>query len=201
MGKCWESLVRHMSYWALTKPASLCQSNPKVPQLCSIENVFDVTSPKYHFHDDTRELAGLKAFRHQFKMVTTGFCWIQDGNGNFITSKPKHGLFTFLFLLCHFCLFSGSLLLPNMGWHKQQKKKNHSSFVKSHWSIPPWSSCRSKRRSPSHIPQAVTMQRGAQPPPLRWPTQAWQAGGMGRWGMQGKSQEERGRKEPPGSEM
>lgn len=38
-------------------------------------------------------------------MVTTGFCWIQDGNGNFITSKPKRVLFTFLFLLCHFCLF------------------------------------------------------------------------------------------------
>lgn len=94
-----------MSYWALTKPASLCQSNPKVLQLCSIENVFDVTSPKHHFHDDPRELAELKAFQHQFKMVSTRFCCIQDGNGNFITSKPKHGLFRFLFLLCHFCLF------------------------------------------------------------------------------------------------
>lgn len=70
---CWEPFVWCMSYWALTKAARLCQSNPKVPQLCSIQNVSDITSPKNHFHDDTAELAELLAFRHHFKMMTTVF--------------------------------------------------------------------------------------------------------------------------------
>lgn len=153
--------MRRMSHWALTKPASLCQSNPKVPQLCSIENVFDVASPKYHFHDDTRELAELEAFRRQFTMVTIGFCWIQDGNGNFITSKPKRVLLTFV---C-FVRFTPTL---NYGM-AQTTKEEKSRFIREKAlldpSLKPVSLLCCKRRSPSHIPQAVTMQRGSTTPP------------------------------------
>lgn len=125
-------------------------------------------SPKYYFHDDTAELAQLFAFRHHFKMMPTVFlCWIEDGSLNFITIKPQRALSIFTLLLpLFFVLLSG--------WRKQRKTKNHGSVLESHWSIPlSGSLCRSiaplllcrKRRSYSHIPQAVTMQRGAQSPP------------------------------------
>lgn len=98
--------------------ARLCQSNPKEPQLCSTHNVSGITSPKYHFHDDTAGLAELLAFRHHFKMMTTVlFGWIHDGSLNFITFKPQHVLSILILLLPLF------LLLMDGGCRKQQKKK------------------------------------------------------------------------------
>lgn len=73
-------------------------------------------------------------------MVTTHFSWIQDGNGNFIISKPKPVLFTFLFLLCHFCLFvcvpvhSYSQLWD--GTNNKTRKIPVHSWIVTDWSLP-----------------------------------------------------------------
>lgn len=52
-------------------------------------------------------------------------------------------------------------------------------------------------------PQAVTRQRGAHTHPPRWPSEAWQGGGIKGWGKQERKQGARGgdRQKPLGSEM
>lgn len=101
---------------------SHCEAVPVQPQLWSIENASDITAPKYHFHDDTAELAELLAFQHHFKMMTTVFCcWIQDGRRNFITFKPQHVLSIFILLLPHFLLLY--FQSRDGANHKRRRKK------------------------------------------------------------------------------
>lgn len=119
----------------MTKAAKLCQFNPNVPQWSGVQRVFDITSPEYHFHDDTVELAKLLAFLYQFKDGDNPvFIRFRLGILNFITS---HG---FIFILP---LFHISFFIPTLNyWVAQTTKeeKSHFSFEQSLISL---------RRSPS----------------------------------------------------
>lgn len=160
--------------------ARLCQSNPKEPQLCSTHNVSGITSPKYHFHDDTANLAELLAFRHHFKMMTTLlFGWIHDGSLNFITFKPQHVLSIFILLLPLFLLFYFTIT----GWRKQQKKKITAQSCKvtdrflsvearAKASLPCSSAANGEA---THTPRKLSPCKGeykSHPLPPRWPTEA-----------------------------
>lgn len=202
---CWEPFVWCMSYWALTKAARLCQSNPKVPQLCSIQNVSDITSPKNHFHDDTAELAEFLAFRHHFKMMTIVFL-LDSGMEVWISSHSNQSMHCpFLFCFCHF-FFCSTFNYAN----NKRGKKSRLSLEK------PLIDSSQRKPEPKHRSLALVLQTekllthpaschhakgSTNPPPqvAHWSMTGSRDKAMG--GCKKKSQEERGRKEPPGSEM
>lgn len=166
------------------KAARLCQSSPKVPQLCSVQNISDITSPKYHFHDDTTELAELLAFQHHFKM-TTGF-FVAFRMEVWISSHSNHSMYGPFFCFWHF--FSRSTFNYRTAQTKDEKARLSlekslidSSLRKPETKLRRLALVLQTEKLLTH-PASCHQAKGSTNPPLRWPTEAWQAAGIRRWG-------------------
>lgn len=75
------------------------------------------------------------------------------------------------------------------------------------WHLLLFSSCPQLGKA-AHISRKLSPGKGERISPLRWPSEAWQEGGIRRWGMRVRKQDARGggggrrsRQKPPGSEM